>query len=170
MIEFGSGGIRNGQYGGHDRQGSGRNRDDCRECCGKLPGTQGASYEPDHNPVYDDALRPLGITASQFTLLTTLAKRDSITAVEIGHALDIEKSTLSRNLKRLLALGHITMDPPAGRRGRGLHLTMQGKKVITDAFPIWRTAQMRAESVMGVESREMLDGMLDHAERLPVAR
>ena len=119
---------------------------------------------------YDDALRPLGITASQFTLLTTLAKRDSITAVEIGHALDIEKSTLSRNLKRLLALGHMTMDPPAGRRGRGLHLTMQGKTVIKDAFPVWRSAQMRAESVMGAESREILDGMLDHAERLPVAR
>jgi DNA-binding MarR family transcriptional regulator len=71
--------------------------------------------------VYDDALRPLGITASQFTLLTQLAQQDGITAVEIGHTLDIEKSTLSRNLKRLLALGHLTMDPPAGRRGRGLH-------------------------------------------------
>src|SRR5262245_10516032 len=54
--------------------------------------------------VYDDALRPMGITASQFTLLTQLAQQDGITAVEIGHALDIEKSTLSRNLKRLLAL------------------------------------------------------------------
>ena len=52
--------------------------------------------------VYDDALRPLGITASQFTLLTQLAQQDGITAVEIGHSLDIEKSTLSRNLKRLL--------------------------------------------------------------------
>ena len=67
--------------------------------------------------VYDDAMRPLGITASQYTLLAQLAARDAITAVEIGHELDIEKSTLSRNLKRLLALGHINMDPPAGRRG-----------------------------------------------------
>jgi hypothetical protein len=66
--------------------------------------------------VYDDALRPLGITASQFTLLTQLAHQDGITAVEIGHTLDIEKSTLSRNLKRLLALGLLTMDPPAGTR------------------------------------------------------
>ncbi|MEO1266142.1 MAG: helix-turn-helix domain-containing protein, partial [Pseudomonadota bacterium] len=69
--------------------------------------------------VYDDAMRPHGITASQFTLLTQLASRDGITAVEIGFALDIEKSTLSRNLKRLLALDLIIMDPPAGRRGHG---------------------------------------------------
>lgn len=44
--------------------------------------------------VYDDAMRPLGITASQYTLLAQLAARDAITAVEIGHELDIEKSTL----------------------------------------------------------------------------
>jgi DNA-binding transcriptional ArsR family regulator len=57
--------------------------------------------------VYDDAMRPLGITASQSTLLTQLAQQDGITAVEIGCTLDIEKSTLSRNLKRLLDLGLI---------------------------------------------------------------
>ena len=67
--------------------------------------------------VYDDALRPLGITASQFTLLTQLAQQDGITAVEIGHTLDIEKSTLSRNLKRLLALG-LHHHGPAGRPTR----------------------------------------------------
>jgi MarR family len=54
---------------------------------------------------YDDALRPLGITASQFTLLSQLAQQDGVTAVEIGFTLDIEKSTLSRNLKRLIDLG-----------------------------------------------------------------
>src|SRR5262245_14106756 len=43
--------------------------------------------------VYDDALRPHKITASQFTLLTQLAQTDGITAAEIGLYLDIEKST-----------------------------------------------------------------------------
>ncbi len=119
--------------------------------------------------VYDDALRPLGITASQYTLLAQLAARDSITAVEIGHDLDIEKSTLSRNLKRLLALGHIVMDPPAGRRGRGLHLTPKGQAVLKDAFPIWQGAQMKAVGAMGSDSRSVLDGLLSQAERLVAA-
>ena len=119
--------------------------------------------------VYDDAMRPLGITASQYTLLAQLASRDGITAVEIGHELDIEKSTLSRNLKRLLALGHIIMDPPAGRRGRGLHLTPKGQAVLKDAFPIWQEAQRRTTAVMGAESRVMLDGLLAQAERLVAA-
>ena len=119
--------------------------------------------------VYDDALRPLGITASQFTLLTQLAQQDGITAVEIGHSLDIEKSTLSRNLKRLLALGHITMDPPAGRRGRGLHLTPKGETVIAQAFPVWHDAQTRTIRIMGQESRSTLDGLLAQAEKLAAA-
>ena len=119
--------------------------------------------------LYDDAMRPLGITASQFTLLTQLAQQDGITAVEIGHTLDIEKSTLSRNLKRLLALGHITMDPPAGRRGRGLHLTPKGELVIQQGFPVWRDAQTRTIRVMGPESRSTLDGMLLQADKLAAA-
>lgn len=116
--------------------------------------------------VYDDAMRPLGITGSQYTLLAQLAARDSITAVEIGHDLDIEKSTLSRNLKRLLALGHINMDPPAGRRGRGLHLTAKGQTVLKDAFPIWQDAQKRTIGAIGADSRSMLDALLQEAEKL----
>jgi len=116
--------------------------------------------------IYDDAMRPLGITASQYTLLTQLASRDGITAVEIGHELDIEKSTLSRNLKRLLALGHLNMDPPAGRRGRGLHLTPKGQAVLKQAYPIWQDAQKRSIAVMGPESRGILDTLLKQAERL----
>ena len=116
--------------------------------------------------VYDDAMRPLGITASQYTLLAQLAARDAITAVEIGHELDIEKSTLSRNLKRLLALGHINMDPPAGRRGRGLHLTPKGQAILKDAFPVWQDAQKRAFTVMGAESRNTLDTLLHQAAKL----
>lgn len=119
--------------------------------------------------LYDDAMRPHGITASQFTLLTQLANRDGITAVEIGHALDIEKSTLSRNLKRLLALGLIIMDPPAGRRGRGLHLTERGRDVIKIAYPVWRDAQEKAVRVMGPESRASLDALLNQAEKLTPA-
>jgi DNA-binding MarR family transcriptional regulator len=119
--------------------------------------------------VYDDAMRPLGITASQFTLLTQLAQQDGITAVEIGFTLDIEKSTLSRNLKRLFALGLITMDPLGGRRGRGLHLTPKGQAVLKKAYPMWQSAQQKAASVMGPDGRTMLDDLLQHAEKLAAA-
>ena len=92
--------------------------------------------------VYDDAMRPLGITASQYTLLDPARRsRTASPPSRSATTLDIEKSTLSRNLKRLLALGHIIMDPPAGRRGRGLHLTPKGEAVMKQAYPDLEAAQ-----------------------------
>lgn len=116
--------------------------------------------------IYDDALRPLKITASQFTLLTAVAQQDGVTAAEIGFDLDIEKSTLSRNLKRLVALKLIQMDPPAGRRGRGLHLTPAGEEALHSAYPVWRSTQQRVETVLGNESTGTFDRLLNSAEKL----
>ena len=116
--------------------------------------------------IYDEALRPIGLTASQFTLLTQVAQQNGVTAAEIGFDLDIEKSTLSRNLKRLVSLKMIDMDPPAGRRGRGLHLTASGEKAIQMAFPIWRTTQERVEVALGDQSTDTFDKLLDSAEKL----
>jgi DNA-binding MarR family transcriptional regulator len=58
------------------------------------------------------------------------------------------------------------MDPPAGRKGRGLHLTPKGRDVIHKAYPVWRDAQSRAVKIMGQDSRATLDGLLEHAEKL----
>jgi DNA-binding MarR family transcriptional regulator len=114
-------------------------------------------------------MRPLGLTASQFTLLTAIAQQDGITAAEIGFDLDIEKSTLSRNLKRLVALRLVQMDPPAGRRGRGLHLTPAGEEALQTAFPIWRATQDRVASILGQESTLTFDKLLHSAEKLVAA-
>lgn len=116
--------------------------------------------------IYDEALRSIGLTASQFTLLTAVAQRDGITAAEIGYDLDIEKSTLSRNLKRLVALGHLSMDPPAGRRGRGLHLTPKGEKAVQTAYPIWRGTQERVDQAFDGRGADTLDDLLGSAEKL----
>src|SRR5262249_16887201 len=110
-----------------------------------------------------------GVRAGNFAVGPRPAQQDATTAVEIGHSLDIEKSTLSRNLKRLLALGHLTMDPPAGRRGRGLHLTPKGEAVIKQAYPVWMAAQSKTIAIMGIQSRSMLDDLPVQAEKLAAA-
>ena len=116
--------------------------------------------------VYGDALRPLDITSSQLTLLGQIAYQNSPISVEIGRALDIEKSTLARNLKRLLALGYMTMDPPAGRRGRGLHLTPQGEEVLKKAWPLWRKANDKVLAALGAGNVTHLNEIVAAAEGL----
>ena len=110
--------------------------------------------------LYDAAMRPFGITASQYTLLTRIARRDGITQVEINAILDIEKSTNARNFKRLVANGLITMDPPAGRRGRKTHLTPKGKVVIKEAYPAWKWAQLEIVAAIGHDGRHAIDKLL----------
>jgi DNA-binding MarR family transcriptional regulator len=61
------------------------------------------------------------------------------------------------------------MDPPAGRRGRGLHLTPKGETVIHKAHPVWKDAQSKTVRFMGPESRATLDGLLAQAEKLAAA-
>ena len=92
--------------------------------------------------VYDEAMRPLGITASQFTLLTQLAQQDAITAVEIGFTLDIEKSTLSRNLRSLERAGLVEIAiVEEDLRRRAVWLTERGARQLAAALPAWRRAQ-----------------------------
>ncbi len=116
--------------------------------------------------VYDDALRPLGITSSQFTLLAHVAGRDGIRQVEINRLLDIEKSTNARNFKRMLALGLITIGPPAGRRGKHLHLTQKGEAVIKSAYPLWREVQSRVIAAIGTGTRATLESLISAASKL----
>ena len=61
------------------------------------------------------------------------------------------------------------MDPPAGRRGRGLHLTPKGVAVIKQAYPVWMDAQSKTVKTMGPQSRTTLDELLAMAEKLAAA-
>ena len=117
----------------------------------------------------DRELAGSGLSVAQLGLLAQIAAAADDTLGALARRSGLEQSTLSRNLKRLLALGHIIMDPPAGRRGRGLHLTPKGEAVIRDAYPVWLAAQQRAVAVLGADSRSVLDDLLKQAEKLAAA-
>jgi DNA-binding MarR family transcriptional regulator len=95
--------------------------------------------------LYDDALRPLGLTGAQLSILSCLHLLPRKRPVEIGHVLKIDKSTLSRNLDRMQRNGWISK-----ARGRGeLALTAEGSRLVSEALPLWRSAQNECEQMMG---------------------
>ncbi len=99
--------------------------------------------------IYDDALRPLGLTAGQLNVLVIIANRGPISPGEIARRLSMEKSTVSRNLGRMRDNGWIAVT--AGESGHKQRLTLnrRGKALLERALPAWQEAQTQARAVLG---------------------
>jgi DNA-binding MarR family transcriptional regulator len=106
--------------------------------------------------VYDQALRPLGITAGQMNILVVVAKGSAVVPGEIARLLHMEKSTLSRNLDRMRRQGWVEVAP--GEAGRGLVATIApaGETLLHEALPLWQEAQARAWDLLGADGADDL--------------
>jgi DNA-binding MarR family transcriptional regulator len=102
--------------------------------------------------VYDAALRPHGLTAPQLALLVAIALTRGVQPKILSPILDLEKSTLSRNLALLVKHGWIQ----ANRSGRSqtVRLTATGASLLANAQPAWERAQRAAQRLL---SRELVD-------------
>ena len=80
-----------------------------------------------------------------------------------ARGLDLEKSTLSRNLERMVAAGWI--DDASGATGntRQLRLASAGERVIERASPAWRAAQRQAHAQI---HSDLLDALKQAPEAL----
>ena len=87
--------------------------------------------------IVDQNLRAAGITSNQYILLREIGRSPGIAAVDLTKVLDIEKSTLSRNLQRLIGDGLIAVDAPVGREGRAINLTTEGERTLRQAHKRW---------------------------------
>jgi DNA-binding MarR family transcriptional regulator len=97
--------------------------------------------------LYDEALRPLGLGIAQLGLLVAIQRLAPASPAAVARRLDLEKSTLSRNLRRLREARLISETvEPAGKR---LTLTSAGERVLAEAYPLWREAQRSAMSALG---------------------
>jgi DNA-binding MarR family transcriptional regulator len=96
--------------------------------------------------IYDAALAPHGVTIAQYNLLAAIGAIEAPSRTRLGRALDVEKSTLSRDLKRMDQLGWIRSGPG---RGGAISITPAGGRVLTDARPAWEGAQRAALSQLG---------------------
>ena len=99
--------------------------------------------------VYDDALRPFGLTVSQMALLAVAADRGVIRQAEVGARLQLDNSTLSRNLERMRANGWLKEVAEADARVHTHRLTASGQALLERAVPAWRAAQRRAHELLG---------------------
>ena len=106
---------------------------------------------------YDDALRPLGLKVSQLNILIVAAKLGLARPAQVCEVLQLDTSTLSRNVKPLQARGWLEVVPGEDARAQPFRLTPQGKRLIEKAVPAWEQAQRRASELLGGEGVALLD-------------
>lgn len=94
---------------------------------------------------YDDALRSVGLTITQFTLLVTIAKVTPQSISEIGELLSMDRTSVSRNLSLLEREGLVTRGGEAKSRKRPVNLTPEGEAKLRDAYHHWQQAQDEIE-------------------------
>ena len=99
--------------------------------------------------VYDDALRPHGLKVTQMAMLVVAEDRGLIRQSQVGAELQLDDSTLSRNLERMWANGWLEEVPGDDARVHSYRLTGAGRALLQRAIPAWRGAQAEAKRLLG---------------------
>lgn len=114
---------------------------------------------------YDEALAPVGLTVTQFSVMRHLSRLDRPTLAELAETTAHEKSGLWRTLQPLIRMGVVQSGPVEGRRGSRLTMTPAGQALLAEAMPHWTAAQSRVGGALG-DHREHLLTLLKEVEAL----
>ncbi|HHV66261.1 MarR family winged helix-turn-helix transcriptional regulator [Brucella intermedia] len=108
---------------------------------------------------FDDALRPVGLTNGQFSLLMSLNRPVPPPMKPVAELLAMDQTTLTAALKPLQRQGWVEIIVnPADRRERLLQLTPEGKATLAAAVPIWKATHLDIE-------KQLVNGNGDEVRR-----
>ncbi len=107
--------------------------------------------------IFDQALRPAGLRNGQLTLLCMACYMGRVRPHELQDLLQMDASTVSRNVKLLQKRGWLRTLPAGDERTHYVALTPRGVKQIEKALPLWQQAQERATQLLGELGARSLD-------------
>jgi DNA-binding MarR family transcriptional regulator len=102
--------------------------------------------------VYEQTLRPMGLRASQFTILQVLSRAGEVSQGQLGNILAMDSTTLTRTLKIMRQQGWIAERRGEDRRERLLRLAKNGEALLRRAEPEWKKVQARLRRDLGEET------------------
>jgi DNA-binding MarR family transcriptional regulator len=98
---------------------------------------------------FDEALRPVGLTNGQFSLMMSLNRPEPPGIASVANLLAMDRTTLTAALKPLERRGLIVIaQDPNDRRGRRLSLTAEGMTLLASATPIWEQTHREVEALL----------------------
>ena len=115
--------------------------------------------------LYDEAVAPAGINATQVSLLAQIAgdrRTEGPTLQDLAERLAIQISALTHALRPLVRDGlvEVRRDADDKRIKHGV-LTPLGRTRLQDALQLWAAANRRVEGVLGSSLAEDLRGLAD---------
>lgn len=110
---------------------------------------------------YDSHLARAGLRVTQYSLLGVLLRADSLTMSELAARMEMDRTTLTRNLGPLQDAGWVEVTRGRDARSRAVRLTPAGNAVWDSAKLYWRQAQDELNSALGTQAVAVLHGLLD---------
>ena len=114
---------------------------------------------------YDDALRPVRLRATQLAVLVAVGKERSISITALAELMEMDRTTLTRNLRPLAKEGLVTVGPEGWRRSRTLEITRKGQSRLREALPYWEQAQAALRRNLGDQNWGRVHDCLDRLIR-----
>jgi DNA-binding MarR family transcriptional regulator len=116
--------------------------------------------------LYDEELRCAGLRTTQLSLLNTLARAGQVRQGDLGGLAHLEETTLTRNLRPLVAAGWVSVRPGGDRREKFVSITEAGTAKLVEARPAWERAQTRMQALLPEETWQRLLALLPEIARL----
>ncbi len=117
--------------------------------------------------LYDEALRPVGLTATQFTLLSVIAVNQSATINELAAKLVMDRTTVARDLKPLERDEIVVVNVGEhDQRTRQVTLTAKGQQLLMEGAPLRQEVQNRVEDTLGKDQFQTLLTLLASTSRV----
>jgi DNA-binding MarR family transcriptional regulator len=109
---------------------------------------------------YDARLAPSGLRLTQYSLLANL-RGGPLAMSALADRMEMDRTTLTRNLKPLADAGLVVVAPGDDARSRIVSLTDRGRDAWTAAREHWRRAQDEVNDALGAEQVAALHALLD---------
>src|SRR6266404_389582 len=115
--------------------------------CGTLRRTSRAQTQ-----LYEQALRPFGLRATQLTILQVLSLTGEVSQGQLGEILAMDSTSLTRTLAIMGREGWVTARRGKDRRERWVRLSSAGEMQLRRALPVWEKVQSRLRHRLGAQA------------------
>ena len=110
--------------------------------------------------VYDEVLAPEGINLAQFSLLRNIRRSGPVSLTQLGEIVELDRSTLGRNVRVLERMGLVKATPGADQREAAVSLSPNGLATLNRSIPLWESVQTDIYARIGAQGAAQLEALL----------